>query len=361
MKRVVTACVLTCSMVCLSHAKQQDESGGARWYVSPGVGMMMLDGPTDNEPVFFSLSVGYDLTDYVSLEAGMMYAPVHDAKTGVKGDQSAGPMFDVLFHPLGKDGGRWDPYLTAGLAYWFADGDLFYKNFHEVLLPRVGVGLAYHLTDDLSLRLEGKAGFPFRASDIDDSWITTAELGLLYRFGGSGKTCDGGGVCTELPPPENISYGKKLAEDTKGTVIDVTPPDAKDVMVYEVNYVTFDYDQTVIKPEFAVGLNEIARVIKKAAASNPNVVVSVEGHADRRHRSSAVYNQDLSERRAEAVKGYLVGTGVDGSKLRTVGYGFNRPKVTPDLDLGNPENRRVEIFIHGVGDAANRDRLRQAD
>jgi len=47
--------------------------------------------------------------------------------------------------------------------------------------------------------------------------------------------------------------------------------------------------------------------------------------------------------------------------VKTVGYGFHRPKVTPDLDRGNPENRRVDVFIHGVGDAANRDRLRLMD
>ena len=378
MKQFLIAVTLSCSVACLSSAQQMTEkeaadakydlvssedSGASRWYVSPGVGIMILDGPTDNDPVFFRLSVGYDLTDYFSLEAGMMYAPVHDAEPGVKGGQSAGPTADVLLHLLGKGGGRWDPYLSAGLAYWFADGKLFYKDNREVLVPRIGAGLAYHFTDDLSLRLEGKTGFPTQSRDIDNSWITTAELGLLYRFGGSGgsgKADAGAGAGMSVPPVKKMSYAEDLDKKTGGAVKDATPPDAKDVMVYEV-YINFDYDQTVIKPEYNVGLNEISRVIKKAVANNPNAVVSVEGHADQRHKSSASYNQDLSERRADVVKSYLVGTGVDASKVRTVGYGFTRPKVTPDLDRGNPENRRVDIFIHGVGDAASRDRLRQAD
>jgi len=352
MKKLVAAFALLCAIAGMAQA---EEEGRGRWYVSPGVGIMMLDGPTDNEPVFFNLSLGYDLTDHFSVEAGMMYAPVHDAAPGLKGDQSAGPHVDVLFHLLGKDGGRWDPYLTAGLAYWFADGPLFYETYREVLVPRVGVGLAYHLTDDLSLRLEGKTGFPLQTADIDKGWITTAELGMLYRFGGSGKASTG----VEPPAlalPEDPDYNKQLG----GLIQDTTPADAPDWMRYEL-YVNFDYDQSVIKGEYFAGLNEIARVIKKATAGNPNVTVSVEGHADRRHGSVASYNQRLSETRADKVKAYLVGAGVDGSKTKAVGFGFNKPKVPINLDLGNPENRRVEIYIHGVGDAASRNKLRKAD
>ncbi|MCL1920200.1 MAG: OmpA family protein [Kiritimatiellaeota bacterium] len=371
MKQLLIAFTVSCSLAYVSSAQEMTErqaaeyeltkserSDQSRWYVSPGVGIMILDGPTDNEPVFFRLSLGYDLTDYFSVEGGMMYAPAHDAAPGVKGGQSAGPTADLLFHVLGKEGGRWDPYLTAGLAYWFANGDLFYEHHREVLVPRVGAGLAYHLTDDLSLRLEGKTGFPFKTRDIDDGWITTVELGMLYRFGGSSDNRGKAGLSVPTTPVENANYAEKLAQDTGGAIKDATPPGALDMMVYEL-YINFDWDQTAIKPEYNVGLNEISRVIKKAFEANPNATVSVEGHADQRHGSGVAYNQGLSERRAAVVKDFLVRSGVDTSKVRTIGYGFSRPKVRPiDLVNGNPENRRVDIFIHGVGDAASRDRLR---
>ena len=367
MKRVTTFFVLLCSVAFFAGAQEVteklaaemsadgkydlvgNEGSSARWYVSPGVGIMMLDGPTDNNPVFFRFSVGYDITDYFSLEAGMMYAPAHDAEPGVKGGQSAGPTLDGLFHVLGKES-RWDPYLTAGLAYWFANGDLFYEHHREVLVPRVGVGLAYHLTDDLSLRLEGKTGFPIKTRDIDDGWITTVELGLLYRFGGSGK------AASEKPPLPVVSV------PVNDAIKETTPPDADDWMSYEL-YINFDWDKTVIKAEYFDGLNNIARIIKKALAANPNVTVSLEGHADQRRlpdgrESKAPYNQKLSEDRANGVKNYLVKTGIDSSKIKAVGYGFDRPKVTPDLLNGNPENRRVDLFIHGVGDAASRAKLK---
>jgi len=367
MRKLIAFFVSLCSVACLSSAQELTEKqaaevsadgkydlvgneGGSqpRWYVSPGVGIMILDGPTDNEPVFFRFSVGYDLTDYLSLEGGMMYAPAHDAAPGVKGGQSAGPTLDLLVHVLGKQY-RWDPYLTAGLAYWFANGDLFYEHHREVLVPRLGVGLAYHLTDDLSLRLEGKTGFPIKTRDIDDGWVTTVELGLLYRFGGSG------GHKAESPVlPVSVPVSDAIKE--------TTPPDADDWMSYEL-YINYDWDRFVIKPEYFDGLNDIARIIKKALAANPNVTVSLEGHADQRHlpdgrKSGEAYNQKLSENRANGVKNYLVKTGIDSSKIKAVGYGFDRPKVMPDLLNGNPENRRVDLFIHGVGDAASRAKLK---
>ena len=50
----------------------------------------------------------------------------------------------------------------------------------------------------------------------------------------------------------------------------------------------------------------------------------------------------------------MVGKGVSSSKLTAVGYGFSRPKVQHDLVNGNPENRRVEIYIRGAGTNADK-------
>ena len=63
------------------------------------------------------------------------------------------------------------------------------------------------------------------------------------------------------------------------------------------------------------------------------------GHTDA--KGSAVYNKQLSLKRAEAVKRYLVGKGIDAGRLDTVGYGSER-LLTPD-NPQDPSNRRVEI------------------
>jgi outer membrane protein OmpA-like peptidoglycan-associated protein len=325
---------------------EKDES--RRLYLAAGVGMMIMDASAANEPVYFSARLGYDLTDHVSLEGGMLYSPSVSEQGGTTSYSMGGVTADVLLHLLDKQY-KFDPYLTAGAAFLFSNGEVLAdQDSYGFVAPRLGVGLAYHINDNLSIRAEGKTGLQPSATHMDEGMVTTAELGMLYRFGGSEKVAE---------PTEAPTYNQKLQDDFKGVVKDATPEGAKDVMILEV-YINFDYDQTVIKPDYYPALNEIARVIKKATAKNPNVTVSVEGHADRRVKSVAAYNQKLSERRADVVKGYLVSTGCEGTKMSTVGYGFNRPKVPHDLINGTPENRRVDVFIHGVGDEASRNELR---
>jgi len=333
---------------------KESQEGLGRWYVSPSVGVMVLDGNSGNVPAFFNLSLGYDLTDYVSLEAGMLYSPHAIPKVGGGNDQLFGPSADVLFHLLGRES-RFDPYLTLGAAYWYSGANIFGDEArnHTMVAPRIGLGMGYRLTDNWTIRAQAKTGMQIQESDLGGSFVETVELGALYRWGGGETEHKSDAII-----PEAEDYNKKLEKDFNGIVKDATPEGAQDIMILEL-YINFDYDETVIKPEYYAGLNEISRVIKKAIAKNPNVTVSVEGHADRRHKSSAKYNQNLSERRAEVVKGYIANTGVDAAKLSAIGYGFSRPKVTPDLDKGNPENRRVDIFIRGVGDEASRNELRK--
>jgi OmpA-OmpF porin, OOP family len=81
--------------------------------------------------------------------------------------------------------------------------------------------------------------------------------------------------------------------------------------------------------------------------------INVNGHTDR--LGSALYNQQLSERRADAVRGYLVSRGFDRSKIETYGYGKTMPakscpdqKSRPALIECLAPNRRVEIEINGT-------------
>jgi OOP family OmpA-OmpF porin len=81
--------------------------------------------------------------------------------------------------------------------------------------------------------------------------------------------------------------------------------------------------------------------------------INVNGHADR--LGTAQYNQQLSEKRADAVRAYLVSKGVEASKVETFGFGKTTPvKSCPDqkdrkalIDCLTP-NRRVEVEIQGT-------------
>ena len=100
--------------------------------------------------------------------------------------------------------------------------------------------------------------------------------------------------------------------------------------------VNFDFDKANIRPDAAVILDEAASLLSSSKGS-----VSVGGHTD--SVGTDAYNQGLSERRAMAVKDYLVGKGVDGSRLSSVGYGESNPIASNDTADGRALNRRVEL------------------
>ena len=108
--------------------------------------------------------------------------------------------------------------------------------------------------------------------------------------------------------------------------------------------VNFDYDKSNIKSQFVPILDEAAQTLK----DNPDINVSVEGHTD--SIGSDEYNQRLSERRAQAVKQYLVSKGIASSRLSTAGKGEQEPISSNTRDgRDNPEgramNRRAELKI----------------
>jgi outer membrane protein OmpA-like peptidoglycan-associated protein len=73
--------------------------------------------------------------------------------------------------------------------------------------------------------------------------------------------------------------------------------------------------------------------------------IEVIGHTD--DVGDDDYNMELSEQRAESVRNYLIGAGVDGSKMVTVGAGESMPIASNKTDEGRAENRRVEVMVLG--------------
>jgi outer membrane protein OmpA-like peptidoglycan-associated protein len=75
----------------------------------------------------------------------------------------------------------------------------------------------------------------------------------------------------------------------------------------------------------------------------PETTIQVSGHTD--NQGSEVYNQQLSERRAQAVRDAIVGMGVDPARITVIGYGESRPIASNDTAAGRTQNRRVEVRI----------------
>lgn len=98
--------------------------------------------------------------------------------------------------------------------------------------------------------------------------------------------------------------------------------------------VLFDFDSAVLKSGGQAELTRVARVLNRY----PETLIRVEGHTDA--TGPEIYNQQLSQRRADAVKTALVSEGVRAERIETIGFGESRP-VSSD----NAENRRVSIVI----------------
>jgi outer membrane protein OmpA-like peptidoglycan-associated protein len=105
--------------------------------------------------------------------------------------------------------------------------------------------------------------------------------------------------------------------------------------------VLFDFDKATIRPDAAQALGKLATVIR----GFPSAQVLLEGHTD--SVGNDAYNQSLSERRADAVKTWLVGKeALDAGRLRTQGFGESKPVASNDTDQGRQKNRRVVAVIH---------------
>lgn len=93
-----------------------------------------------------------------------------------------------------------------------------------------------------------------------------------------------------------------------------------------------------IRPESTPTLAEIGKMLK----DHPDLRIGIEGHTD--SDGEEAYNQELSERRAAAVKAFLVEThGISGDRLQTAGFGESRPVADNATPEGKQQNRRVEL------------------
>ena len=104
----------------------------------------------------------------------------------------------------------------------------------------------------------------------------------------------------------------------------------------------FDFDKSVVRPD---GKKSIDAALAKLQGVDLEMVIAT-GHTD--SIGTEAYNQKLSERRAEAVKAYLVSKGIPAAKVTTIGKGKTQPVATNKTKEGRQKNRRVDIEFKGV-------------
>lgn len=158
-------------------------------------------------------------------------------------------------------------------------------------------------------------------------------FGLWWHEGstdGTGGVWNGTKVSDSVGSCPHWSGAKGAAQQQMATEL----KDLGRTRVYGIN---FDTDSAVIKPESKAKLDEIVALVRSDAA----LKLRIEGHTD--STGGDAHNKTLSQQRADSVKAYLVGSGIEAARLATAGLGASQPVAGNDTETGRAQNRRVEL------------------
>jgi OOP family OmpA-OmpF porin len=214
---------------------------------------------------------------------------------------------------------------------------------------KYGLGLQYDFSETLAMRLEAER---YRVNDAvgNKGDIDLVSVGLVYRFGGETPAPAPRAMAPEpvaaapVPPPAAVTPPPPPPP--------AAPPPVPKKVMFSADSL-FDFDKAELRPAGKQELDGLAANLKGVDFE----VITVTGHTDR--IGSHAYNMDLSTRRAEAVKAYLVeSAGIPASKIAARGTDGSDPVTKPGDCKGKmplkaliaclQPDRRVEVEVSGT-------------
>lgn len=289
-----------------THAEIKESS----FEFSPFVGQNFFESRQNLDDAFvYGARFGYNFTRNIALEGaiGFVESNVDDTSlTNSREGRYRSPMDDVdvtfynldaLYHLRPEQ--RFSPYIVAGIGAGhyspeIADKDMTAFNF--------GVGAKYWLNENFGLRFDLRdyvVGEVFQESFHN----VQATVGLVFSFGGNATQT-------------RAAVAPKKAQPQPQPQPQV---EQKEEVVLEFEDVHFDFDKAVLSKEAQAILKDSVATLK----ANPKAKVRIAGYTS--ESGTAEYNQELSERRAQAIKNFLISEGIKPNRLTTVGYGDDRP------------------------------------
>jgi len=317
--------------------------------ISPFVGGYTFEGNMDlkTQPVY-GLRFGYDFTKHIGAELLFDYIatkytrPVNEANTNVYNYRLEG-----LYHFMPEK--RLVPFISVGAGGQSIDYSSGSENKTRFVAD-YGAGLKYFITDSVALRADVRHLLAF-GSTYNNLEYT---VGLSFLFGGAKPAP---ATVVREPEPETATMVKEAApvvarvkepapagaeEAEQKKEAEAVAAVAKEIIEKgraTIN-VEFDFDKAEIKPAFHQEIKKFAGVLKKY----PELKVVIEGHTD--NIGGKDYNQNLSMKRAESVKNYLIKKfDIGGSRLTAKGYGLSKPIAGNKTAAGRQKNRRVEAAV----------------
>jgi OmpA-OmpF porin, OOP family len=161
------------------------------------------------------------------------------------------------------------------------------------------------------------------------------------------KTIPGIAKYNGCPIPDKDGDGVNDEEDkcpdVAGTAANHGCPEIKKEVTEKVNYVAhyilFATKSDSLAPSSYLALNDLVDLLNK----HPELHLTIEGHTD--NVGTAEHNMTLSEKRAGAVKSYLLLKGINESRITAIGYGMDKPIADNNTPQGKAKNRRVELKV----------------
>ena len=319
------------------------------WYVSPMIqGVIVDDDRVADDGIGVGVAVGKAVSEKWNVELGLNGSNHELDRTSNKLKLNA---FDVSALRVFNRDKVVNPYLIAGLGriesrYPAAsrDGSLYLKYGVGVMAD-----IAKNTRNGTNLQLRGEA--TGRRSDSDPTNLTDylIGVGLVYSWGGAVERAAPPPPPPPPPPPAPVdgdddgdgvpNSRDKCPGTPAGAKVDSNGCECGDVILRGVTFVTNSAELT---PQGQLLLDSAAAGLLRRAG----VKTEIRGHTD--DVGSDTYNLELSKRRAEAVKAYLVGKGVAEADLSAVGLGEMQHIAANDSAEGREQNRRVTLQVLGA-------------
>ncbi len=322
----------------------------------PGYGFPQKKIGSTGEAFTFTGLYGHPLSPHFDLEANFTGSIIETGIDGGTDFYQKGLGLDLVWDLTSHRGEQFTPFILAGIGAVYDD---FYPNSRDGAAFIAGLGLGVVspplFNNRLFLRAEARYVYDTHEGGYSEPRVSLGieipvgrvEQRVMYLPAREVEVhevvkeiiteikhpfidSDGDGVDDEHDKCPDTPRGLRV--DSNGCVI--TP------QVIELTGVNFRFN----KSELTDNADAVLDMVSRAFLGQPSLRVEIAGHTDGIGR--AAYNQALSERRAEAVRTYLISKGVRPEQLSAHGYGATQPLIHPEMDdRDRGRNRRVEFRV----------------